>query len=92
MRLSDSRRSAYERIAMLADVVAGSESQYLLAIDGGIEVKVEGLQRLGGVERSSTKAKVQLLLGTALHFVLQEAREELDVGPLALNCLAVTGV
>ena len=57
----------------------------------GIEVEVEALQALGGVDGGAAQAEGQLLLGTTFDFIFDQAGQEFDVGPLAVHGLLVAG-
>ena len=76
---------------MLAQVVAAGQLQHLLPIEGRVETPVKALQGLGGVERRAEEPQGQLLLCAPLYLVFEEALQELDIRPLPVECLAVTG-
>src|SRR5690606_31212042 len=76
-------------IVTLANVVAGGQVENLLTIDGGVEVEVKSVEGLGGVDGGAAQAQLQLLLIAPANLILQQAREELDVRPLAVDGLAV---
>src|SRR5690606_35104231 len=72
--------------------VAGGQVEDALAIDGRIEGEVEGLQRLGAVERRPTDTQRELLVFAARHLVFQQTREKVDIRPLTINRLSSTQV
>jgi len=89
VRLADTGGAADQDIAFLLDVKAGGQIEDLLAVDGGIEGEVEALQGFAGVDGGPAQAERQLLVVPALDFVLHQAGEEFDVGPLLADGLLV---
>ena len=55
-------------------------------------IEVEAFQRLLGAEGRSPQARGQLALLASGDFVLDQQREELGVGELAVDGLAVAGI
>jgi hypothetical protein len=75
MRFARPRLAAEQEIAMGSDELAGGQIVDLLAIDGGVEAKVEALQRLGGVDAAAPDPEIEVLLGTTLDLILEEPTE-----------------
>ena len=89
MSLPHTGRTADQGISLLADPGTGREVQDLLPVDAGVEVEVKPFQRLSRVDGCPPDAELELFLSAPFHFILQQPRQELDVGPLALNGLLV---
>ena len=73
---------------MALDEVAGGEIEDLGLVELGVEAEVEAFERLGGIEGGPAQPQAQLALGAPLNLVVQQLREELDVGRLLLDGLA----
>jgi hypothetical protein len=71
MRFPDAGWAAEQDIVLFADVVTGRQGQYLLTVDRRVELKVKGLQRLGGVQCTPAESQTQLLLRTTLDLIFQ---------------------
>ena len=71
MRLARAGGPAQQHILFLADVVARSQLQDLLAIEVGVKAKIEAFQGLGAVDGGAPQAQLQLLLGATLDLVFE---------------------
>lgn len=74
---------------MALDEAVGGEIDDLLAVNGGIEAEVEAFERLLEIEARATEPERELFLRPALDLVLPEPLEEVDVGELLLQSLAI---
>jgi hypothetical protein len=84
-------RSADEHIPFLPDVITTGQSQELLPVQIGREIEVEIFQRLAHMHRRTAQTQSELLLRTALNFILQQSGEKFNIRPLSVNGLAMAG-
>jgi hypothetical protein len=82
LRFPDAGWAADEHVTFLLDIEAGGQIENLLAIDGRIEGEVEAFQGFAGVDGGPAQAQRQLLVVAAFDFVLRQAGQELNIGPL----------
>lgn len=77
---------------MPGNELAGGQFEDELLVELGIEREIEALEGPIGLEGRPAKTQAELLLTPALQFVLEEAFEELEIGPLAIDGLAQTSI
>jgi hypothetical protein len=90
--LADSRRPQDPHPLGATDEGAGREVVDLLTVDCGVELEVESLEGLCGIEPGSPQPQSELLLISPFDLVLKEPLEEFDVSAFFLNGLVVAHI
>jgi hypothetical protein len=89
VRLAHPGLAHHQAVAVLAEILAGGQVVHQPPVQRGVEVEVEGLQRLGRVHLAAPQPQCQLLGRPALHLVAGQPAQELDVTPLLGHGLLV---
>src|SRR5690606_13017716 len=92
MALACTAGSDDEDRGMLMQVAAGSEVVHECAVQPRQPLEVELLEGLGGAELGTPQASGELLLIAPGDLVADQHGEELGVGELGFDCLAVAGL
>jgi hypothetical protein len=90
VRLADTGLTDHQDRDLLVDVAASGQIVDVGAIELGQPVEVEGLQRLAQPKASAQQTRAELLLVAPCNLVMQQHGEELGIGELSVDSLAVT--
>lgn len=90
--LAGTERTDDEHRRLLVEIAAGGEIADQAAVDAGQAIEVERIERLLRAEARAAQARAELLLLAPRDFVLDQEREELRVGELAVDDLAVARI